>query len=138
MSMPLGKLPGLFQELFMSKSNLCNPVISSSHYFWYADLVKKLKLSLYPFTKLFQRYSIIQPIQTGYSLKHISFPQSGIVTKAVHYFWHARCLACPVHPQAQDVVCKFFDERQIVSGLSGWRPVFPECVVQYMMQPVLD
>ena len=77
-------VPGLFHELFRSRSNLCNPVISF-----------------------------------------------------LHHFCHDRCQACPVHCQTQDVVCKFSDERQGVSGLSGWRPVLPECVLQYMMQPVL-
>lgn len=71
------------------------------------------------------------------ALKHIPFPQSGIVTKAVHHFCHYICQTRLVHCQTQDVVCVFSDERQVVPGLFGWRAVFPKCIVQHMMEPVL-
>ena len=92
--------PGLFHELFMSRSNLCNLVILSLTSFLVNRSRKKRKLPLYPFTRLFFRGILyIESIQTGYALKHILFPQSGIVTKAVHHFCHDVCHACFVHCQ---------------------------------------
>ena len=100
------------QGCFMNmQSYFYNLVITSLISFLISRLRKKAQTIPLSLDRTFFRSILyIESIQTGYALKHIPFPQDGIVTKIVHHFCYYICQACFVHCQAQDVVCIFSDE----------------------------
>ena len=101
--------------------------------FWWADHVKSANYLSIPLQSFFRGILYKESIQTGYALKHILFSQSGIVTKAVHHFCHYICQTCLVPCHAQDVVCVFSDEWQIVSEFLG-----PANDLPWMCRPAYD